>query len=235
MSLREQGAAPLESVLRRRDLLGVLVAAVAVAACSSIALDQSPIGKPQLTVGDRWTTRAIDLWKNEVAETFEQTVASIDGDSISLERKTLSSRSAQPSGPSEDRIDGATWTLLDTGIIEGKEVALAFPLYVGKTWEYEYKTVDSNGNRTLQSRSAKVEAWEVTIVPGGTFKALKVVVDGRWRAYVGDAMATGKVTETLWYSPDAKRWVKREFVSRTPEGRITDQFRNELTHLELQK
>lgn len=225
----------LENMLARRSLPGVLTAVVAAAACSSISLDQSPVGKPQLTVGDRWTTRAIDLWKNEEIETFEQTVTSVDGDSVSLERKTLSSRSGRPGMPSEDRIDAATWTLLTPRIIEGREALLAFPLYVGKTWEYEYKTVESNGSQTLQSRRAKVEAWEVVTTSAGMFKALKVVVDGRWRAHLGDAVFTGKVTETLWYSPEAKRWVKREWVDRTHEGRIADQVRSEVTHLELQK
>ena len=213
----------------------MLTLAVAAVACSSISLEQSVVGPPPLLVGDRWTTRTIDLWKNEVTETIEQRVASVNDDTVLLERTTLSSASGRPSPPSTDQVDAATWTVRTGRIIEGKEVVFAFPLFVGKTWEYEYVSVDSSGNKTLQSRTAKVEAWEVVTVPAGMFKALKVVVDGRWRARVGDAMATGKVDETLWYSPEAKRWVRREWINRTPEGRIADQVRNELTQVELQK
>jgi hypothetical protein len=213
----------------------MLIVVLATAACSSIPLDQTPVGRPQLSLDDRWTTRVVDLWRNEVVETFEQRVAGIDGDRIVLERKTLSHTGAHPVPPGEDIVDGATWTLLTAAITEGHEVTLAFPLYVGKTWNYEYRIADSHGSNTLQSRSAKVEAWEVVIVPAGTFKALKVVVDGRWRAFVRDAMFTGKVTDTLWYSPEAKRWVKREYIDRAPEGRIGEQRRYELTEMELQK
>ena len=72
-------------------------------------------------------------------------------------------------------------------------------------------------------------------VPAGTFNALKIVTDGRWRGHARDAIFTGKVTETLWYSPDAKRWIMREVISRTPEGSITEQFRDELVRMALEK
>jgi len=206
----------------------------ATAACSSIPLDQAPVGPPPLSVGDRWTTRIVDLWKNEVIETFEHTVASIDGNSVLLERKTLS-HAGHPPGPGTDRADGATWTVLAPGIVEGREVTLSFPLFIGKTWDYEYKTRDASGDTTLQSRSARVEAWELVTVPAGTFKALKVVVDGRWRASIRDAVYTGKVNETLWYAPDAKHWVKHEYTDRGHEGRITEQRRYDLMQVELQK
>jgi hypothetical protein len=230
---RESAQSPAH-VHSKRRCLGLLILTLALASCSSIPLDQSPVGTPQLKIGDRWTTRVVDLWKNEVVETFEQTVASVDGESVVLERKTLSA-SGHPGPPGQDRVNAATWTVYTPTLTEGREVTLSFPLYVGKTWAYEYKTIDSSGSSTLQSRSAKVEAWEVVSVPAGMYKALKVVVDGRWRAYVRDAMYTGKVTDTLWYVPEAKRWVKREFIDRAPEGRIGEQRRYELMRVELEQ
>jgi hypothetical protein len=219
-----------------RALLGMLLVVAAATACSSsIPLNQSPIGKPRWTIGDRWMMKTVDLWKKTDVETFEQSVAAVEGDSVWLERKTLSHVSGRTGSAGTDRYDGATWTAVDPAVVEGKVLTLAFPLFVGKTWEYEYTAVDASGNRTLQTRNAKVETWEVVAVPAGTFNALKVVVDGRWRAPIRDAMFTGKVTETLWYSPEAKRWVKREVTSRTPEGGITDQFRDELVRIALEK
>ena len=214
----------------RRDLLGVLAVVFAAAACSSISLDQSPVTKPQFTVGDRWTMRTIDLWKNEETVSIEQRVASVNGDIFSVEERMKS-----PARGASSNVGATEWTLLEGAAVEGRLVDLPFPLYVGKTWQYEYKTVDSNGRETLQSGTAKVEGWEVVTVAAGTFKALKVDVEGRSRTYMPDGIVTGKVNETLWYSPEAKRWVKRESFNRTLEGRIVDQVRNELMQLELQK
>ncbi len=152
-----------------------------------------------------------------------------------LERKTLSHMSGRTGTAGTDRYDGATWTAVDPTVVDGRVVTLAFPLFVGKTWQYEYTVVEPNGSRTLQTRDAKVETWEVVHVPAGMFNALKVVVDGRWRGHVRDAVYTGKVTETLWYAPDAKRWIKREVISRTPEGGVTDQSRDELVRVALEK
>ncbi len=214
-------------------MLAVLVVA---AACSSpIPLNQPIIDKPRWAVGDRWMMKSVDLWKNAEIETFEQSVATVDGDSVWLERKILSHMSGRTGNVGTDRYDGATWTPVDPTIVDGRVVLLSFPLFIGKTWEYEYTAVEANGNRTLQTRTAKVESWDIVTVPAGTFNALRVVVDGRWRAHIRDAMFTGKVNETLWYSPDAKRWIRREVISRTPEGGVTDQVRDELVRMALQK
>jgi hypothetical protein len=101
---------------------------------------------------------------------------------------------------------------------------------VGNTWDYDFKTKNEAGEITTQSRTAKVEAWEDVTVPAGKFNALKVVHNGRWSRL----NYSGTVTETFWYSPDAKWWVKREFIDRRPNGATWNQSRNEMTEIQVQ-
>ena len=44
-----------------------------------------------------------------------------------------------------------------------------------------------------------------------------------------------QVFPALWYAPDAKRWVKHEYIDRGPEGRVVEQRRYDLMQVELQK
>jgi hypothetical protein len=117
-------------------------------------------------------------------------------------------------------------------LIEGKFVAIAFPIELGKSWQYEFKTSGANGD-TSQVRKAKAASWEEVRVPAGTFKALKIVHDGSWARVEIGRHFSGVVTETTWYSPEVKRLIKREYLDRTPGGGIWDHSVTELVSFEL--
>jgi hypothetical protein len=115
-------------------------------------------------------------------------------------------------------------------------VTFLFPLDVGKTWEYEFKWKNPYGGDLGTTRmSAKVERWEDVATTAGTFKALKVVHDGGWSSTYNGEMMAGPRRETLWYAPEAKRWVKREYHDRGASGRTIQNVRDELVALELQR
>ena len=203
-----------------------------VATVQSFAQNPAQIGKPELKIGDRWVFRVLDLWKNEETETYERRITGVDGDNINLDRTTLSSTTDQVVGrPSKQQANAATWTVVNKQRIEGNYIRFAFPLEVGKTWEYRYKFRLPNGEEVTHERRAKVEGWEEVRVPAGTFKALKVVHSGSWSS----ASARGTATETLWYAPGIKYPVRREFIELRWDGRLRVQTRTELTQVELQK
>ena len=147
-----------------------LLPVVLAALVSGNVRAQEPVTKPQLHVGDRWSFRNIDLQKNEEAQSYEIRVTDVVQDQITLIRKVISSNASTDVGKeTTETVDAATWTLHSPRIIEGKVVLLAFPLEVGKTWDYEYRTpspYDANG--TTYKVTAKVEKWEDVKTPAGT-------------------------------------------------------------------
>ena len=198
---------------------------------------QTQVDRPQLVVGDRWTFRAVDLQKSEETQSYEYRVTGISGDDVELTRMTLASTTPTDIGKSSvQKVTAATWTFVNARILEGKYVAFAFPLDAGKTWEYEYKYSATDGNPPgTWSVKVKAEGWEEVRVPAGTFKAMKVVHEGRWSRMFGGYSISGTSIETFWYVPEVKWFAKREYYVRRSGGIVDSNIRNELVSRELAK
>jgi len=218
--------------MKRFLLFGLAIASMV----SGHVHGQTQVDKPQLAVGDRWTFKSVDLQKNEEIQSYEYRVTSISGDDVEMTRTVLASATATDIGKSSvQKVTAATWTFVNARILEGKYVAFAFPLDAGKTWEYEYKYPNAEGPPATWSTKAKVEGWEEVRVPAGTFKAIKVVHEGRWSRVAGGYSISGTAIETFWYVPEIKWFAKREFLNRRAGGIVYDNIRNELVSRELTK
>ena len=215
--------------------VSLLAVAIAIAASTGVGA-QGPVEKPSLNVGDRWTYKITDMQKGAESSTFEARVTAVAGDTVRLQRTTLTSPDPKAvDQTATDSVDIATWTPANPRIVDGKFVMIAFPIDAGKSWEYEYKIRAANGFETTHERKAKVEGWEEVRVPAGSFKALKIVHDGRWTRIEVDRKYSGVLTDTIWYSPEVKRFVKREYQDRTGGGRTWDHTMFELVSFELKK
>jgi hypothetical protein len=209
--------------------LPALVALVVMPVFTAFAQSPSAVEKPELKVGDRWVFRNVDLWKNEETSQFEQKVTAADGDNIDLEATTIASKvNANVGTVFKRKADRSTWTFANRSVVEGKYVTFAFPLEVGKTWDFQY-SAQLRDRKVAHQVSAKVEAWEDVQVPAGKFKALKVVHSDTYQVRTTDGRTwSERLTETFWYAPEVKRFVKREFIDRTG-----DKERGELTVFEV--
>jgi hypothetical protein len=81
-------------------------------------------------------------------------------------------------------------------------VRYAWPLVVGKTWDQRYTTerpLDRNEWETTQR--CEVEREEMTTVPAGTFRTLKVVCRNL-------RVAMNSIISERWYAPEVKCWVR---------------------------
>jgi hypothetical protein len=58
-------------------------------------------------------------------------------------------------------------------------------------------------------RTATVRGWETVEVPAGSFRALRLDIEGAWERV--DVKASGRSRTTMWYVPEVKRWVKYEY------------------------
>jgi hypothetical protein len=197
---------------------------------------QNAVEKPRFTIGDRWVSRGLVQWQDGVEvndeNSVESKISAVSGDNIELVRTTLSSKSGTDVGtPSRQKLDASTWTTVNPNIVEGKEVILAFPLQVGKTWRYQYTVRDP---RLDIGMTAKVEGWEEVRVPAGNFKALKVVHEGSWSFTnpYGEKWS-GRIILTVWYAPEAKNIIRAEYHTRTSMGENRNKWTRELVQLEV--
>jgi hypothetical protein len=205
-----------------------------VPALAALAQSVPSVEKPDLKVGDRWAYRTIDLWANDETVQYELKVTGTNGDDIELDRTTTASKVAANIGSTSRRkADRSTWTLADSNVVDGKYVVLAFPLEVGKSWEYKYSFTWRSSGTNVRKMTAKVEGWEEVQVPAGKFKAMKVVHSGHntWTRNDGKSVS-GTVSEIFWYAPEVRRVVKREYRD-TDGGKTQDQVRDELTAYEV--
>jgi hypothetical protein len=84
----------------------------------------------------------------------------------------------------------------------------AFPLAVGKQWSQKFDYNTEANTPVHNDVTAKVIAIEKMTVPAGTFDAYKVVVERKYSSqYV-----SGTITETRWYAPQAKTYIRRTSV-----------------------
>ncbi|MEJ2366405.1 MAG: hypothetical protein P8017_17355 [Deltaproteobacteria bacterium] len=81
---------------------------------------------------------------------------------------------------------------------------IAFPLTVGKKWNYRFQGKYQTVIGLLAKH--KVEAYEAVTVPAGTFQAFKITV--RFEKG-GRGYTTPPENMYFWYAPDVKQLVKR--------------------------
>ncbi len=164
-----------------------------------------PVPAPKYQAGDKWT------WRDEKAREWSNEVVQVEGDitqikwptgSVAFHDKDWVIRQVR-------RSNGELVTKQGSGQYTsiGQKV-LDFPLHVGKKWEYSYTsqpTSNLGDLRTYYNRYTIVACEEVS-TPAARFPALKVEVDNR---SVG-ARISG--VYYLWYAPQVKNFVRRQFV-----------------------
>ena len=187
---------------------------------------------PALKAGQQWTYRRVDLWRNQETERFRQELAFEEGGHWMVRWTILNSDDAQRRGSiTGELFDPASHGFADSRI-SGDHAPLRFPLNTGKSWKFDY-VVRSNGKEVKVAQTAVVRGWEEVRVPAGTFRALRVEHDGRYRASESGFSWSGKIRETYWFAPSVGRVVMREYRDTKGDGGPWDQWRDELVAIRL--
>jgi len=185
-----------------------------------------PLVRPELQVGERWVWSARELGEGASGGTtvIERTVVRVTGDQAELRQVALDPATRRPSGPAQLRnVRRSVWHLQPNGPSQGEIKALAFPLSIGKTWDYEYRL----GGREIDAVTtyryrAHVDGVETIGVPAGRFETLRVTHQGRWSRHVLEqgrlVERTGEVRTTYWYAPRVGTWARLEVDLRRPDG-----------------
>ena len=182
---------------------------------TGVAAQQSSvrIDRPGVKVGDTWMYNTLNGWNAELDYVSVNSVKEIAKDGILMESTPLGMDSVSKVRRTLDfnlvSIDAPGFTQRALPYYPNYE----FPLEVGKTWQ---RDVDLNSTKTPDKRvkarlEGKVVGWESVTVPAGTFRALKIVVSGWYRASNLDGSWGGRIEDVLWYAPEVRNAVRYEY------------------------
>lgn len=190
----------------------IFVAIVSVLFCLSNEVQAQAVEAPKVVVGDEWHFENRDEWKKEVTYVYSNKITKIENDIADVDVTIISSKDSGQIGKiTKSKVKLSTLTFIRNNYIEGGYVNLDFPLFTGKVWNNAYKLRANNGDVIEGNMTAKVHEWEDVNTSLGNIKALKVQHTGNVTRSGGANFGRGIVVETLWYSPEYKRVVKRTF------------------------
>lgn len=172
------------------------------------AQGEKPVAKPDVKVGDRWVYRRTDRRVKPPTFVYEARVTFVDSRAIHtvLERQGIRKESDATFTPEWNSI-----VSIDEGVIELEKGMLQFPLVVGRSYEaaWEIRRPRVGSFHVRHERKVKVIGWEDIEVPAGKFRALKIQADGHFRRL--DRPVADEARNTIWYSPQVRRWVKSRY------------------------
>lgn len=192
---------------------------------------------PIFEVGDKWMYKTTNTGDRREPTTFFDMVTHVENDSAWLYGESQDPRSRTPQF-------AWRYDLKRAGFMESFAIdlnsadklgdrrlnnmpnddTLKFPLEVGKEWSV--KEVWANG-RGFTEYKAKVETFEKIKVEAGEFDSFKVTLKGFWTR-TSDGSGSGRAERVIWYSPQAKRDVRRTYEDRTQGGQPWNKNEREL-------
>jgi hypothetical protein len=196
------------------------LSALLIAACGSVlASEAEPVKAPHVEPGDCWTYRAEGFANRGPIRLYEECVTFIDkAKDLILAAATLNDGEREVE--TTYKSDWATVVAVDGLIVPAGMRYYKFPMRPG-----DQHSIDIEFRLAVQGEFAgrtrydvKVAGWEDVVVPAGKFRALKLEALGVVRRY--DLNTFGNVKTTIWYAPQAARWVKFEFASNSRAFKI---------------
>jgi len=204
---------------------GVWLAAFLPLSFPAVAADESsPVAKPEVKEGDRWTYRRTNHLLNRVVFTRQDRVVSTGPDEILV----VSRQGANES----DAFFTSQWGSIVIGgttFIPRAEF-FKFPLAVGAAYNTEYETANKGSRaRSRFEFAVKVVGWEDVEVPAGKFRALKLEANGNYVRIDPGARFGGMARFRFWYVPEIKRWAKTTYEEGSrglgyPDTSYTDEL-----------
>jgi len=171
--------------------------------------------RPEVKAGDTWVYRRTDFMNNH------QSVLKLQVTFANA--KVIHVVQVNQAGEKEmDSTTTAEWNSVVSareGVFTPDTGLLHFPLHPGARWRSSYtvkfprEDFDAHHDRWVT-----VVGWEDVEVPAGKFRALKVVSEGTVQR--SDRPRPGDVSETVWYVPEVRRYVKWRYESRNRIGPV---------------
>lgn len=186
-----------------RPALALAMLLAVSAAVASLACAEAPVAEaPVFAVGDQWR------WTGGGS----RRVIAVEGDLIVTPYSN--SRCSQCRAYRDRNLTLVKLVSKDGATVADQEIGykmLDFPLTIGKKWHSDQALVNNATKVAEPYKNAfAVEAYEDVKTKAGTFKAFRIthVQERSHSSFSPDYGRSSR--ETLWYSPGAKAFVKRE-------------------------
>jgi len=235
--------------------------------CMTIStLHAQTVDRPALKEGDKWVySIRVDESKADImSSTTRKWEASINR--VGSHTVVLANKPVDSNLPPKESTLNTDWSV--TRSVNGKNIVVNrpydFPMQPGKTWKLE--TVEDKPDALTKtqkiSQQYTVIGWEEVKVPAGTFKALKIEVEGEWskefeprgpsaNSAVGTGTAgataivqthtaftpppvSGRLYKAFWYVPEIKRDVKVISEDSNGSGALHKRTTEELESVSVQ-
>jgi len=188
------------------------------------AAELAPVLAPELSAGQQWTYRRLDVKTRQEVERFSQTLSADESGHWSVFLDVLSAQDPARVGSTVESYDPAHQVFTDARL-SGTNESLRFPLAMGASWTFNYQLYRGPGLVVDVKQTATVRGWESLTVPAGRFRALRVEHEGHYSAHEGSSAMSGRIHETFWYAPAAQHAVVHEFQ----DSGLAVAWRDELT------
>jgi hypothetical protein len=190
--------------------------------------EHAPIAAPAVTVGDSWTYRYTDVWKNQPGSLNRIEVTAVTDTDILVDIK----RAATGALLSQQRFSHEM-NPIDRGKMHFAPAfgRYSFPLAPGKEWMLDATGKnEAAGKRWRYQFKGKVLNWEKITVPAGDFDVLKIELVAFYQGEeVGRMGGSGQLKETVWFAPAVNNFVRLEYRDTNWQGTIFNRDMWELT------
>ncbi len=184
------------------------------------AQDAARVDKPVMKVGDMRSYVVRDAISRGVTGEVSLTVETLTPESLVM----------RDSGQPQAVMFNGEFGMLNSGVVQYSSPfqLLQFPLEVGRTWTHKPAYVHERCGDTVSELKSTVVGWEDVTVPAGSFRALRIDSDGRYRNGCGSDRQNFK----FWYAPNVK-WLVRSEIWIYGGGRPREAQIRELTAFKL--
>jgi hypothetical protein len=193
--------------------------ALLLAACAANPPAPAPVAEvtaPRFSGGETWVYEQIDPYNGQQVRTLTDELVRAGGGFKLIER------SSRERDPVETRTFPRPWAIAaENDEYRGRTYdppfeLVRFPVAPGARWRQKLEVHDSDGGTYVWYCAAHALDWEQVSTRAGSFAALRIVL----QRDLGDSKPgwnDTEVYETLWYSPAARRWVRRELRTQRAE------------------
>lgn len=183
-----------------RTKLAFAVALVATGLGSALAQSAADRAElPTLKVGDRWKYEQRDRRTGLKESEFDRRIVAVTAAGI----EGTENDGKLVLTPDLNVVESSI------GILTGDVRYLAFPLEVGKKWDFKFGRANKQTGASARWQvEAVVTAYEKVNVRAGEFDAFRIDYKGFWNSTSG---RNGRSIETVWYAPATRSVVKSEY------------------------
>lgn len=187
--------------------------------------------RPNWVVGDKWEYKTLQRNDGNRVGAYQHEIEKISDGKIFVRRSSKNSEGVMvPRELITFNADMNYVTRSTPGVTSTPDAQLLnWPLESNKKYPAEFSWVNSvNAQKGNNDYKVQVSGPEELTVEAGTFQVYKVTAKGFWNNKLPDFTASGQSTQTIWYAPEIKRWVKWELQDRSARNTLNNDTVDEL-------